>query len=354
MRRRRSEGSAGGADTEAKGVILITDANFGEPDLEEGLVSAAGYRLEVADCRSEEDVIAAVTGAEPVGLLVQYAPITHRVLDTAPSIRAIARYGSGVDTIDLDAAAERFVEVLNVPEYGTAEVADHALALLLTVVLGLPEWTAQTRSGRWPPPSMLSPAPELASLTLGLFGYGRIGRAVAARAHVLGMHVLAHDPFVDQGVFEATGVSSVEQDRLWSESNVVSLHAPLTGGTEAAMDRTAFGRLPAGSFVVNTARGGLIDRAALEDALADGRVERVGLDVWWEEPPREDDVLLRHPRVVVTPHVAWWSQGSVRRLRTAAARQVVEAAERAAPTGLAAVAPSRAGGTRKKEGRRKA
>jgi D-3-phosphoglycerate dehydrogenase / 2-oxoglutarate reductase len=313
--------------------ILITDLNFGEPDLEREIAAAGGFELAVADCRSAEDVIEAASRIRPVALLVQYAPITRKTLDACPSVRVVGRYGAGLDGIDLAAAAERSVAVVNVPEYGTDAVADHALALLLAVVRGLPQWTTRTRGGRWPPPTAVPPSPELAGHVLGLFGFGRIGRALAVRCHALGMRVIAHDPYVEEGDFGAHDVRAVTRDELWAQSAVVSLHAPLTEETSAVMDGAAFARLHRGAYVINTARAGLIDREALEQALADGQVESVGLDVWWEEPPRRSDALLRHPRVVVTPHVAWWSRGAIQRLRTRAVRRVVEAVELSAPVG---------------------
>jgi D-3-phosphoglycerate dehydrogenase len=156
------------------------------------------------------------------------------------------------------------------------------------------------------------------------------------RARAFGMQVSAHDPFVPAARMTAAGVRPIEFDDLWRSSTAVSVHAPLTADTTGIVGRTALGLLPRGSFLINCARAGLVDRSALEAALTEGRLAGVGLDVWWEEPAADDDPLLRDPRVVLTPHVAWLSPGSVRRLRTSAARRLLDVlvADEAATTSV--------------------
>jgi D-3-phosphoglycerate dehydrogenase len=305
--------------------ILITDSNMGDPRFEREVAEDAGLALLEADCHTEEEVIAAAAQAEPVALLVQYAPITRRVFAASPSILVVGRYGVGLDCVDLEAAAEHSVEVVNVVDYGSTQIADHAFALLLALVRNLSGWTSATKLGHWPAPTDFPLPQELDTLRLGVLGFGRIGSAVAERARGLGLDVVASDPYLDSSEIEARGAHAVGLEELWSMSDAVSLHAPLTPETEHVLDETAFGRFREGSYIVNTARAGLIERQALERALDDGPLRGAGLDVWWEEPPSPDDPLLRHPRVLVTPHAAWLSEGSFRRLRTAAARRVVEA-----------------------------
>lgn len=303
--------------------VLITDYDMGEPDVERNILSEAGHQLATGTCRSEDDVVAAVAQSGAVGLLVQYAPITRRVLQACPSVRSVVRYGVGLDNVDLDAAAELGVQALNVPHYGSAEVADQAMSLLVSLLRGLPWWSAATRRGEWPARGELPDPLELGECTLGLFGFGAIARQVALRAQAFGMTVVAHDPYVPADVFGAAGVRSVDWTDLWSASTAVSLHAPLTEGTRGIVNAEALDLMPAGGFLVNTARAGLVDRAALEAALASGRLAGAGLDVWWQEPALPSDPLLGHPRVVITPHVAWLSPGSVDRLRAGAATRLV-------------------------------
>jgi len=304
--------------------VLITDNDMGPADLEREVLEPAGYRVVHASCRTEEDVLEELRRHEPVGLLVNFAPITERVLRACPQVKALFRYGVGMDNVDLDAARELGVEARNVPDYGSAEVADHATTLLLTLLRGVPAWTRATSQGEWPVRGEIPDPRELRECTLGLLGFGAIAREVGTRAQAFGMRVLAHDPFVDDDDVRARGIEPVDFEGLWRSSTAVSVHAPLTSSTQGIVDDAALGLLPPGSFLVNTARAGLVDRGALERALADGRLAGAGLDVWWQEPASSDDPLLRDPRVLVTPHVAWLSPGSVRRLRAFAAQRLLD------------------------------
>jgi D-3-phosphoglycerate dehydrogenase len=314
--------------------VLITDCDMGPADLERSVLEPAGWNVVHASSRTEEDVVTAIHDTGAVGLLVQYAPITAAVLRACPSVRGLARYGVGMDNVDVAAARELAVEALNVPDYGAGEVADHTMALLLGLLRRVPTWSAATAAGRWPARGDLPEPLELRACVLGLLGFGAIAREVAVRARAFGMQVIAHDPFVPPAEMAAAGVRPAEVDELWRSSTAVSVHAPLTAATTGLVDTAALSLMAPGSFLINCARAGLVDRAALEESLADDRLAGVGLDVWWDEPARTDDPLLRDPRVVVTPHVAWLSPGSVRRLRVSAARRLLDVlvARGAAPT----------------------
>ncbi len=308
--------------------ILVTDSDMGDPTLEREVLQPAGYRVVEEACNTEDDVVGAIERHDPVGLLVQYAPITPRVVEARRSVRALARYGVGLDNVDLAAARRAGLVALNVPGYGSAEVADHAVSLLLSLLRGLPAWSAATRRGEWPARGALPDPLELRRCVLGLLGFGAIAREVAARARAFGMPVLAYDPFVPPADIAAAGVEPAELTQLFQRSTAVSVHAPLTDATRGIVDANALRLLGPGGFLVNTARAGLVDRAAVEGALADGSLAGVGLDVWWQEPADPEDELLRDPRIVVTPHVAWLSPGSIQRLRTGAARRLLDALER--------------------------
>jgi D-3-phosphoglycerate dehydrogenase / 2-oxoglutarate reductase len=301
------------------GVALITDCDMGDAALEREVLERAGFSVAEAAARDEDDVIAAVAETRAIGLLVQYAPITRRVLTACPGVRALVRYGVGLDNIDVAAAAERGVAVSNVPHYGTDEVADHAITLLLSVLRGVPWWSASTARGEWPARGAHPDPAELKRQVLGLVGFGAIARGVARRAQAFGMRVLASDPYLGDDDFSALGVQRTSWEYLWRESTAISLHPPLTDSTRGCVDAAALGLLPAGAVLVNTARAGLVDRRALEASLAAGHLGAFGTDVWWDEPPRLGDELIRRPRVLATPHVAWLSPGSVVRLRREAA-----------------------------------
>lgn len=304
--------------------VLITDNDMGEAVHERAVLEPAGYRVAHEACRTAADVVAAARECGATGLLVQYAPITREVLTALPQVRGLVRYGVGMDNVDVDAARELGVVALNVPDYGREEVANHAMALLLPLLRGVTMWAAATARGQWPVRGDLPEPLELSECTLGLLGFGAIARHVAARAQAFGMRVIAYDPFVADADIAAAGVEPSGFENLWRASTAVSLHLPLSDATRGIVGAEALALARHGTFLINTARAGLVDRTALEDALTAGRLAGVGLDVWWDEPARRDDPLTRHPAVLLTPHVAWLSPGSVRRLRTSAATRLLD------------------------------
>jgi D-3-phosphoglycerate dehydrogenase / 2-oxoglutarate reductase len=305
--------------------ILITDSDLGPPTIEEEILRRSGFSLVERQCTSEEDVIGAISEIRPVGLLVQYAPVTSAVVQNAPGLRVVVRYGVGLDTIDVDAAAALGVEVRSVPDYATGEVADHTVALSLMLLRRLRGWTEATRLGQWPTAGTAhEPMPPLQSLRVGLLGFGRIAQAVALRMRAFGCHVASHDPFVPPRTLREMEVRPVTWEELWAGSLLVSLHAPLSPATEGCVDGASLSAMRPGSLLVNTARAGLVDRKALEFALEAGAIGGFAVDGWWDEPPRPGDQLLTDDRVVVTPHVAYLSATSLERLRRTAAEAVVD------------------------------
>jgi D-3-phosphoglycerate dehydrogenase len=296
---------------------------MGDADLERAVLEPNGFEVIHLNCRSPEDVIKAIDDLKPLGLLVQYAPITREVIKNAQICRGLVRYGIGLDNVDLIAAKESGFFAHNVPDYGVNEVADHAMSLVLSLLRGVHTWSAHTRNGNWPTRGILQDPAELRETTLGLFGFGQIARAVASRAKAFGMKVVSYDPFVESKEFDAFGVERVGWDSLWKNSNLVSIHAPLTDQTRGIVNKNAMKLMQPGSYIVNTARAGLIDRADLEAILKTPTLFGVGLDVWWQEPADQNDELLRNSKVVVTPHIAWISPGSIIRLRTDAAKKLL-------------------------------
>lgn len=296
---------------------------MGEATLERAILEPNGYEVIHLSCRSPEDVINAIDELKPLGLLVQYAPITREVITNAQSCQGLVRYGIGLDNIDLTAAKEFGFFAHNVPSYGVNEVADHAMSLILTLLRGVHTWSMRTRSGNWPTRGILQDPAELCETTLGLLGFGQISRVVASRAKAFGMTVISFDPFVDEQTFKAFGVEGVDWDSLWKSSNLVSIHAPLTDQTRGIVNKNAIQMMQPGSYIVNCARAGLIDRSELEEILKTPILSGVGLDVWWQEPADQNDVLIRDPKILVTPHIAWISPGSIVRLRSDAAKKLL-------------------------------
>jgi D-3-phosphoglycerate dehydrogenase / 2-oxoglutarate reductase len=236
------------------------------------------------------------------------------VFAAAPRLRVVSRFGSGVDTVDLDAAARHGVTVTNTPGANTVAVAELTLGLLLALARDLPAAVATARSGEWRRKSGW----ELAGKTLGLVGLGRIGRAVAVRAAAFGMRVIAHDPYAA----DVPGVARVALDELWADADVVSLHLGLDTGTRHIIDATVLARLKPGAVLINASRGGLVDEAALADALRSGRLAGAAVDAFDREPP-VGSPLLDLPNFIPTPHLGAATREAARRMGEAAARNVV-------------------------------
>ena len=298
--------------------IVITDCDHDAIAEERRVAEAHGVDLELFQCRSEDEVIAAAADADAI--VVQYAPITARVLDALPGLRAIGRYGVGVDTVDVAAATARGVAVCNVPDYGTEDVSDHAIALALSLVRGVTELDRRTRAGSYGL-SEVKPLHRISALTFGVVGVGRIGTATARKAAALGFAVLGHDPRPEARV---DGVPLVEFHDLLREADVVSLHVPLDERTRHLIDEGALNRMKPGAVLVNTCRGGVVDTEALVRALRSGRVKAAALDVFEQEPLPTTSLLLQVPSVVVTPHTAWYSEESESELKRRTIENVVD------------------------------
>jgi D-3-phosphoglycerate dehydrogenase / 2-oxoglutarate reductase len=308
------------------GVVVITDCDHGDVDPELAVLDGHDVELRVLACRTPEEV-AAQAGEADV-LINQYVPITAAVLDALPRCRLVVRYGVGVDNVDLQAAAERGVWVANVPDYGRDEVADHTLALALALLRGVVALDRSVRDGTWD----LDPARplrRLATLTWGVVGCGAIGTAVAGRAAGLGMRVLGYDL---PTVRSEAPIERVPLEELLEEADLVSLHAALTPDTHHLVGAAALARMRPTAHLVNTARGGLVEEAALLAALDDGALAGAALDVLEHEPPDELGWrLARHPRVVATPHAAWYSEEAFHTLKSEVAREALRVLGGGAP-----------------------
>lgn len=306
---------------------LITDFDFPDIRLEQQLFAEAGVELRHAQCRTEEQLIEA--GRECDALLVQYAPVTDRVLGALPRVGIVSRYGAGFDTVDTTACARRGVWVANSPDYGVGEVATHALGMALALLRHLAIYDRDVRAGRW---SYLSPGTirRASDLTVGILGLGRIGKRFAHLARNCFARVIACDPYIIDGDFSAY-VGRVGLERLFEEADVVSLHVPLNDETRGMVDAGLLGRMRRGSLLVNTARGAVVDIDALLAALEDGTLDGAGLDVLPVEPVAVDHPLARHPRVLLTPHSAFYSTAAEVELRRKAALNIVQWAKTGRP-----------------------
>lgn len=285
--------------------VLITDY-VNDANLERNLFTIAGIETVVAQCRSPEEVIAAADGAEC--FIAPVAPITREVFEAVPELCLITVSGVGVDHIDLEAAKKHRVWVANVPDANVEEVAAHAFAMCLSLIRNLPIYDRAVRAGTWDAAAHgILTRPSM--MTLGIAGLGHIGRIVARLAQPCFGKILGHDPFVDTKSWPE-GVVKVSKSELLAGSDVMSLHMPLTAENKNFINPDSIAQMRPGSFIVNCSRGPLVDVDALHDALENGHIAAAALDVMPVEPPPTDHPVVQHPRVLITPHAAYYSEQS--------------------------------------------
>lgn len=281
-------------------LLHVFDSSYGDITVETTAAEALG--VDLADARSDS--------READGVLVQYASITGEVMDAHPAWRVIGRYGVGVDTIDIAAATERGIAVVNVPDYCEEEVSTHAAALILAATRRIADADALVRAGRWADWAEIRPIWSLSTATLALVGIGRIGRETIRLMAPFFGRVVAYDPFASR----IAGVELVSLEEALALGDVVSLHCPLTPETHHLINAERLALMKPTAYLVNVSRGGLVDGAALTVALESDALAGAALDVLETEPPAGDP-LLTAPRVILTNHIAWYSQQSELRLR---------------------------------------
>jgi phosphoglycerate dehydrogenase-like enzyme len=300
--------------------FLITDHDFPDVELELALFREAGIEAVVAQCRTEDDVIAAGKGCQ--GLLAQYVPINARIFEALPEVRIVSRMGAGFDTVNTADARKHGVWVSNSPDYGIGEVATHALGMALSIVRHLPRFDREVKAGRWSYAATGGLA-RASELTLGILGLGRIGKRMTYIARNIFGPVIACDPYLIDGDFPAY-VERVSKEELFRKADIVSLHVPLNDETRGIVDKRLLGLMRKGSWLVNTSRGAVVVVPDVIAALDSGRLDGAALDVLPKEPPEADDPVLRHDRLLLTPHAAFYSVEGERELRRKAAQNLVD------------------------------
>jgi D-3-phosphoglycerate dehydrogenase len=313
--------------------IVITDHRFKDVEQERRAVQGAGGEFVVGQATDEQQTADLCKDAD--GVLTARAPITKLVIDAMARCRVIVRYGIGIETVDIVAATERGVMVANVPDYCVDEVSDHALTLLLMLSRQAIAAIALTREDRW----LLAEMPPLHRLrgqVCGLVGCGQIGSLLAAKVAALGMRLMIYDPYLSEKGCREMAAELVSFERLLAESDFISLHAPLNDETRYLFAAPVFDKMKRTAFIVNTARGGLIDEAALIAALDSGKIAGAALDALESEtavtPLRT--ALVNHPKIIVTPHTAWLSEESRAALQAKAVAQVLVGVRGERPYGL--------------------
>lgn len=307
-------------------LVVVTDFDFEDDSIERSLITGAGFDFQSFHALSEEEIVSAAPDAS--ALIVQYGKVGMKVIDALPNLKIIARYGVGVDVIDVEYASKRGVQVTNVPaDYCLNEVADHALAMMLTINRQLFSYDSAVRSGEWKWQSG-APIHRLAACTVGVVGFGRIGQAIVQRVQPFGSRVLISDPSFDTGHLDEFGVESVNLSRVIAESDYLILQAPLNDSTRNMISEAELALMKPGAVVINTARGPLIDTAALDRAIGAGHIRAAGLDDVPEEPAKQHnwkprDPMFANSRAVLTPHAAYYSEESIEFCRNWASQEVI-------------------------------
>jgi D-3-phosphoglycerate dehydrogenase len=295
---------------------LYTDYPWANIDVERRILAEADCEIIVSPDNKEATLIGLAPGVDTI--LTCWAPVTARVIDAADRCRHISRTGIGLDNIDVKRATERGIIVTNVPDYCINEVAEHSLALIFALARNIAGYHLATKGGQYDLVAGL-PAERISGKTLGIIGLGQIGQILAARAAAVGMRVLG----TNRSGKAPSGVEWRPLEKLLVESDYISVQAPLTDETRHLINRDTLARMKPTAYLVNTSRGGLVDHAALAEALNAGRLAGAALDVQDREPPDLSQPPYNHPHVIVTPHVAFYSSQATDELRTRVARQVV-------------------------------
>jgi len=293
--------------------VVVTDYNFPDVTREKAAAENLGAEFVACQCKTAEEVTRAVAGATVT--IVQFAPLTaDGIAGMAPG-GGIVRYGIGYDNIDLPSAFGRGLPVGYVPDYCTAEVADHTASLVLAALRKLPQLDTSVRAGQWAAVAVAKPVKPFAESVVGFLGLGRIGSLVLARLQPFGFRFLVADPQLDDAGASALGATRVDIATLFREVDVLSLHAPATPETTHVVNPKNLAAMKPGAVIVNTARGKLVDEAALADALVRGSIGGAALDVFEVEPLPADSPLRHAPNLMLTPHAAWYSDAAIVKLQ---------------------------------------
>jgi D-3-phosphoglycerate dehydrogenase / 2-oxoglutarate reductase len=321
---------------------LFDNPDPGFPDYGQ-MIRQAGLEVEVVktNCATEAEIVRAGSEADGVIGYAMHQPFSRRVIEQLTRCRFIMTLGIGYERLDVDAATERGILVANVPDYCQEEMSDHVMALILAWTRRIIKLRDVVRAGGWkqdPEPSIQRGIwPTMSRLrdqTLGIVGLGRIGRSLVPKARGFGMRIIAHDPYVAAEEFAALGVGQVDLDALLLQSDFISLHVPLTATTRHLLGRAQLEKAKPSAYLVNTARGGLIDQPALYEALSSGRLAGAALDVTDPEPISLDDPLLKLDNVIVTPHSAHASIPALIAVLTRPAEEMIRVMRGEWPVGL--------------------
>ena len=310
--------------------VVITDAEYPAHDIEKKVLSKINFELIKFQCKTEDELIKNCKDAD--ALLNQYAKITPNVINNLDNVKIIARYGVGVDNVNLDAATKKCIFVTNVV-YDICDVADHTITLILALSrkLFFIEKSIKNLEWDW---KKFHPINRIKGKTVGIIGLGRVGRQVAKRINCFDVNLLACDPYISDDVFKKYNAKSVNLGTLLEQSDFVTLHVPLNDETRHMISTNQFKKMKKSSILINAARGGIVDEKALCKALKNKDIAAAGLDVLEKEPIEKNNPLLNLDNVIITPHMGWYSEDSVYEVQKIAAEQVLQTLEGKIPTNL--------------------
>lgn len=311
--------------------VYITEYDYLSLEIEQEAFRAAHIPLIPTQSHSEDEIIRNCKDA--AGLIVQYAQITEKIMANLPNLKVISRYGVGVDNIDLEAATKHHICVTNVPDYSIDEVSTQALALVLDCWRRVTFLHNSIHQGHWDY-ALAQPIWRLRGHKLGLVGFGKIAREVAVKAQAFGLTVLSYDPYVQPEAMRAMGVLYQPFHQLLRECDIISLHTPLTKETFHCIGTDELELMKSSAILINTARGPLVDEQALQKALDKNEIAGAGLDVLETEPISPDNPFLSMNNVVLTPHVAWYSEEANKEMKTKASMGIIEVFKGRIPTYL--------------------
>jgi D-3-phosphoglycerate dehydrogenase len=316
----------------ARKKVAVLGARYGDLIIEREALDPLGVDLSEARGSTEDEIVAASAGAQVI--LCGGAPkINAAVIRRLPELKAVVRYGIGVDTVDLAECTRRGIYVANVPDYCIDEVATHAFTLTLNWARKLSIAQQTIKNGQWDI-AALRPLQSPQDQILGLLGFGRIAQALCRMSRAIGFQVWANDPYVEKSRIQKRGAKPVSLKRLVRSADFISLHLPLTPKTRHIIDAERLREMKATSYLINTARGELVDEKALQHALVEGRIGGAGLDVMEHEPPERDHPLRFLENVVITPHYAWYTERSQKELREKACAEVIRVLHGGIPKNL--------------------
>ena len=300
-------------------IVAVTDSVFPNLDPAKEVLAKIGAEIRLAKEPKPDAILDVARDADAV--LTTYAKITADMIPQLTRCRIIGRFGIGVDNVDIPTATKAGIVVTRVPDYCLDEVSDHTMALLLALVRKIPSSNTRTQGGRWEMRAVV-PIHRLRGTVLGLVAFGQIPQLVAPKAQAFGIRVVTFDPFVSKQVAERAGVDQVDFDELLKISDYISIHTPLLPATHHLFNADVLRRMKPSSYLINTARGPIIDEAALASALDQGHLAGAALDVMEQEPP-SGSPLFGRDNVIVTPHTSFYSEESLVDLQTKAAEEVV-------------------------------